>query len=168
MTAEQFLERLDRTGGASACWPWTGRSRSRGGYGAVWFEGSQWRANRLALTLALGRSIAPGLQALHSCDNAACCNPGHLREGTPADNVADALARGRIRAGERVPNAKLTEARVREARAAIAAGIPTRLLARVYRVHRWTLGRAVSGRTWRDQPSVLMSSWDATAKRRAA
>ncbi len=36
-----------------------------------------------------------GLVARHSCDNPRCCNPAHLCWGTPADNAADMVGRGR-------------------------------------------------------------------------
>lgn len=35
------------------------------------------------------RPPAPANNALHSCDNKGCWNPGHLRWGTSADNARD-------------------------------------------------------------------------------
>jgi len=52
-------------------------------------------AHRLALERKLGREIAPGMMAIHSCDNPLCVNPDHIREGSGKDNCADARERGR-------------------------------------------------------------------------
>lgn len=54
---------------------------------------------KMALQLALGRPVKVGMQANHGCDNPPCCNPspGHLYEGTPAQNHADMALRGRGR-----------------------------------------------------------------------
>lgn len=52
--------------------------------------------NRVALEFKLGRPIARGRCSLHTCDNPPCINPGHLYEGTNADNVRDKMARGRF------------------------------------------------------------------------
>lgn len=49
----------------------------------------------LALEEKLGRELARGMYACHHCDNRTCCQPEHLFEGTPSDNVQDMMAKGR-------------------------------------------------------------------------
>lgn len=73
-------------------------AKNRDGYGVLSraVNGSR-LAHRAALAEALGRPLE-GI-VLHSCDNPPCINPAHLREGTHADNIADAMSRGRNRGG---------------------------------------------------------------------
>lgn len=43
--------------------------------------------------------IPAGAQVQHTCDVRPCVNPAHLKLGTPADNTADMMVRGRGSAG---------------------------------------------------------------------
>ncbi len=130
------------------CWDWQG-TRDRFGYGHLTFRGRSWRAYRLAYTLAYG-PIPPGMHVLHSCDHPPCCRPSHLRLGTPADNSADKVARGRITRvpGERCGKAKLTWVIVRTMRERAAQGESYVLLAREYGVARCTVAGIIQGRRW--------------------
>lgn len=67
---------------------------------------------------------------------------------TRSENVRHAVALGLGRRGEAKPNAKLTEARVIEARRRVAAGEPLRPIARECGVDAKTLRDAVTGRSW--------------------
>lgn len=69
-----------------------------GGYGVLPkpVHGSR-LAHRAALAERLGRPVR-GV-ARHTCDNPPCVEAGHLIEGTQAQNMADAVARGRMRGG---------------------------------------------------------------------
>lgn len=137
MTLEaRFWAKVDRSGGPTACWPWTGSATDGRGYGVLMGPGRKHlRAPRLSLALA-GRPVPDGWDALHSCDNPPCVNPAHLRAGTPADNVRDALLRGRWSTIENLRPGLADDIRARH-----SAGHSIRRIARDLRVGRPTVGR---------------------------
>lgn len=82
------------------CWPWLGGSTHEKGYGVISYtmEGQHFTilASRAVAALR-GDMPFRGRKhnARHSCDNPPCINPAHIVPGTPKDNTADMLARGR-------------------------------------------------------------------------
>jgi hypothetical protein len=78
----------------TGCWEWT-RAKDTSGYGVVSVEKRQRQAPRVALAAKLGRELAQGECALHTCDRPGCVNPAHLWAGTVRDNVLDAIRKGR-------------------------------------------------------------------------
>ncbi len=94
---EVFWERVDRSAGPDACWPWT-RGGS-GGYGLFKRKGKNVGAHRLAWELTNG-PIPSAMFIRHTCDNPPCCNPAHLLIGTTQDNTQDRNERGRTAAGD--------------------------------------------------------------------
>lgn len=92
----RFWDRVDRSGGPDACWPWTGPTKPSG-HGVVRYDHTTTNAHRMAWQLTKG-DIPEGQRVLHDCpdgDNPACCNPSHLWLGTQADNLHDMVAKGR-------------------------------------------------------------------------
>lgn len=92
---ERVRFHVDASAGPDACWPWTA-GKANGGYGAIRYNGSIYRAHRIAWTIANG-AIPQGMLVLHKCDNPPCCNPAHLFIGTHKDNSQDMARKGRTR-----------------------------------------------------------------------
>ena len=169
----RFWAKVDTSGGFDACWPWTGARNGRRGYGSFDHAG----AHRFALELKLGRPLAFGMFACHTCDNPPCCNPLHLFEGTHQDNVDDRQAKGRsaigdhngarlhpermprgdahparripgLRQGARNGRARLTEADVRAIRKQLAAGTRWIDIAAEFGISKPAVSHIAAGRTW--------------------
>lgn len=129
------------------CWPWTA-TFNRDGYGLFSVDGVYRVAHRVAWEVTNG-PVQAGLSVLHHCDNRACIRPSHLFLGTPADNSADMVAKGRQTCGARQVHAKLTDDHVRAIRSLHAAGHSQRDLAFLFNITQPNVGYIVRGDTWR-------------------
>lgn len=102
--ADRFWDKVDKSGGADACWPWKA-ARTTNGYGVIRGDApagtpANLRAHRVAYELSTGERLPrfiPGVtvELRHKCDNRLCCNPSHLETGTRQQNVDDMISRGR-------------------------------------------------------------------------
>jgi HNH endonuclease len=126
----------------TGCMLWQG-AKSRG-YGVVERAGVNRLVHRLVVNAPRGTVVR------HTCDNPGCINPEHLLIGTQSQNVADAVSRGRVARGRRLPQAKLTEtdvAAIREEYRALS--VTQQDLAERYGVHQVTISRAITGKDWK-------------------
>ena len=110
-----FLQRFeDKYTKTDKCWLWESSIDSHG-YGQIRFRQKNLLAHRVNYAIHNG-DIPSGLCVLHRCDVRNCVNPNHLFLGTNADNVADKMAKGRLRMpdtrGENNGFAKLSESDV--------------------------------------------------------
>ena len=89
---ERFDAKVLKT---TSCWLWQGDTTHKG-YGVAWVQRKQVRAHRLAYFFKYGE-FDESLLVLHKCDVRSCVRPDHLFLGTPKDNVADMIKKGRAR-----------------------------------------------------------------------
>lgn len=99
-----FWNRVDK-GDPVNCWEWKSTKNNHTGYG-VFRRDKVSYAHRFAYKITHD-DFDPSLQVLHTCDNPACCNPSHLYQGTPADNMRDRDVRGRT--SKKYPDSLIVE-----------------------------------------------------------
>ncbi len=132
----RFFGKVEKT---DSCWMWLG-SVNNNGYGQIHITvsigeperfGRSSRStiltHRLSWELVNG-AIPDGLEVLHNCpdgDNPRCVNPSHLWLGTQADNMRDAMNKGRTARGQDKPTSKLTDETVTTIRYRYATGSVT-------------------------------------------
>lgn len=150
---ERFWADVDKTAGQGPwgdCWLWTGRL-DPDGYGACKSRkpgtNRVWRAHQWSFVQA-GGEISDGLVVRHTCDVRRCVNPSHLLVGTPAENTADMVERGRHLIGEEKPQAKLNSVQVKEIKRRIRNGEKKAPLSREFNVSGGTIYSLADGRTW--------------------
>jgi len=139
-TKKDFYDLL--TPNKNGCLDWTGAMNGRG-YGLTRVNTNEKiYTHRLALQLE-GVDI-DGLFVLHSCDRPSCCNPKHLRTGTPSENTNDMLIRkryGKI--------ATINEEQCLEIRRLKKTGIPQWRLGETYGISQAQVSRIVNNAQWK-------------------
>ena len=154
MTLDELYQRAKRNP-ETGCMEWQMAVGAQG-YGVLSIAKKRWTSHRLAWTLAHG-DIPAGMCICHTCDNRRCINVEHLFIGTLADNVHDAISKGRMSApprfyGEQHHGAKLTEKQVAEIRARYRHkyGMLT-ALGKEYGVTPQQVFHIVHGEHWKEQ-----------------
>jgi hypothetical protein len=151
-TELRFWQKVDRSPGYGPwgnCWLWIGASEVTGG-GSRYVRGEFYlspktslspkkicRPHRYSFFLFHGRWPQP--ECCHTCDLGLCVNPRHLFEGSHADNMRDAAAKGRPVGQPR----RLTEAQAIEI---LLLGGLDREIAKKYGVSRSVISNLRSGR----------------------
>jgi hypothetical protein len=170
---ERFWSKVDKSlghGPKGNCWIWTAGKSSRDprrAYGVMRYDGRIWQTHRLSFFLTFGPITR---WILHKCDNPLCVRPDHLYEGDAFNNAQDRWSRGRGNASlsqSRHPRARgskhsqthLTEAKVRNIRAALAMGVPALRLARIYGVTDVAIGCIKRRKTWIDAECNAGPDW---------
>jgi DNA-binding XRE family transcriptional regulator len=128
-----------------SCWTWTGFAHKE--YGIINLNNINYYVTRVIYELMHGESVL-GFDVCHHCDNPRCVNPDHLFLGTAKDNVDDCHNKKRHAFGSRHGNSKLTEDKIKEIRFRSLFQTQTDL-ARDFKIHRKTIGKILSGRSWK-------------------
>jgi hypothetical protein len=164
--AARFWSKVAERANSDGCWLWTGAQNKRG-YGIFRAHRKNLYAHRVAFALT-ERPVTSAVLVCHRCDNPPCCNPAHLFAGTPADNTADMVAKGRqikgdrqvfrmhperAPRGERNAHAKLTWENVREIRRLHAIGVQGRTMTRMFGVNDSTVSKVIRGTSWKEHPA---------------
>ena len=129
------------------CWEWKGK-KDRDGYGVFRYRLREHRAHRVAYRLKHGGEQPPVV--MHTCDNPACCNPVHLRGGSPSQNMLDKLRKDRQARGSSNGRAKLTEKEVKSIKWGLFWNYCSQAeIARRYRVSKSVIRDIKREKTWK-------------------
>lgn len=89
VAAARFWSKIDKRS-PDECWPWIG-TKTQKGYGYFSIGRSAFKAHRVAYEISNGpvpAGTGPNpVFVMHTCDVQACCNPKHLKLGSPADYI---------------------------------------------------------------------------------
>lgn len=135
------------------CWVWKGAFRKKDGYSQMEIQTPEGlrllrTAHQASWLIAKGSPVGSGLVLRHTCDNKQCVNPNHLLPGTQLENIQDMIARGRNAKGEMMPQAKLTDDKVREIRRRLALGEKQKTLAEEFNISTSTICRVAKMKRW--------------------
>lgn len=108
--ADWIRSHVDYCGDDCLKWPFP---LSRSGYGKCSIGQKTLLAHRFMCELAHGAPPFPKAQAAHSCGNAWCVNPKHIRWATAGENNRERDTHGTLPKGSRVKTAVLSEDQVK-------------------------------------------------------
>jgi HNH endonuclease len=91
---QEYFQRWTTVDPVTGCWNWQRAVLKDGGGVMGYLDQTSVKAYRVAYMELVG-PIPAGSCVLHVCDNRLCCNPGHLRLGSRADNARDRVSKRR-------------------------------------------------------------------------
>lgn len=164
---QRFWNRIKKRDATSGCELFVSKKGTRLKRGSRVFKhkGKLWIVSRLAWTLRHGE-IPEGLNICHTCDTPDCTRDDHHFLGTQADNVADAVAKGRVRGatgnanasrkyperrprGSQVWRAATTEKEVKQILKRLAKGARQADVARQFGLKKQVIFSIKHRQTWR-------------------
>jgi len=158
LTDAQVLAAIFKRSSPAGCWVYGKTHR----YHSVTHNGTTTTAHRYVYKMIFGE-IPNGLDVCHHCDNRQCVRPDHLFLGTPTDNSADMVKKGRAATGrrngkythpkatprgEKTGNAKLTVQDVMKIRSLRSQGLTYQEIGKTFGVHLSTVFYALT-KNWR-------------------
>ena len=130
------------------CLVWTG-ARNRNGYGMIYIHHTRpwsWKLHRVVWGLVYKKEIPVGMCVLHSCDNPPCCNPIHLRIGTPRENTRDLMERGTFYSVQ--PRRKLSQEQVQKIRLLKGSSLSQHKIALDFGINQAQISRIWALKAW--------------------
>lgn len=150
----QFWQLVDITADPERCWLWNDKQQVQG-YGRYRWQGKTRGSHVVAYMMSNNIEQLDGW-VLHTCDNNLCCNPKHLYEGTPQDNVRDRDRAGRA-AHQRpggIVQFFLTPEDVETIRSLLADGVSQDKVAEICECSVSCVSHIATGKTWVDPKGI--------------